>query len=84
MQYSMIGKLCFSVIYEPGIDVPLLPCPFCGSSDLEVENTHTPSYTVECACGAERSPQRTRAWTRAGHHSKRAPPRAGREGASER
>jgi len=26
----------------------LNPCPFCGSIDLEVSNTHTPSYWVEC------------------------------------
>lgn len=30
----------------------LKPCPFCGSTELEVWNTHTPVYTVECACGA--------------------------------
>ena len=32
----------------------LLPCPFCGSDDLEVWNTHTPSYVVEChGCEAQ-------------------------------
>lgn len=31
----------------------LAPCPFCGETDgLEVTNTHTPSYWVECICGA--------------------------------
>ena len=32
----------------------LKPCPFCGSDDLEVWNTHTPSYVVEChGCEAQ-------------------------------
>lgn len=26
----------------------LLPCPFCGSTNLELANTHTPSYWIEC------------------------------------
>ncbi|MDE2098435.1 MAG: Lar family restriction alleviation protein [Patescibacteria group bacterium] len=31
----------------------LLKCPFCGSSSLQIGNTHTPSYWVECEdCGA--------------------------------
>lgn len=35
-------------------EAKLLPCPFCGSDDLEICNTHTPSYWVEChKCGAE-------------------------------
>lgn len=29
-------------------------CPFCGSTDLSLLNTHTPSYWIECeGCGAE-------------------------------
>lgn len=32
----------------------LLPCPFCGSTKLELINTHTPSYLVRCLkCDAE-------------------------------
>jgi uncharacterized Zn finger protein len=28
-------------------------CPFCGSREIEISNTHTPSYRGECfACGA--------------------------------
>lgn len=34
-------------------DGTLMPCPFCGSVDLEVSNTHTPSYWVTCECGVE-------------------------------
>ena len=30
----------------------LLPCPHCGSTDLELANTHTPSYWIECVCSA--------------------------------
>lgn len=26
----------------------VLPCPFCGSPHLNISNTHTPSFTVEC------------------------------------
>lgn len=34
----------------------LKPCPFCGSSrQLELRNTWTPSYWVECACGTQLS-----------------------------
>lgn len=33
----------------------LLPCPFCGKDDsLEICNTHTPIFWVECKCGAEK------------------------------
>lgn len=33
----------------------LLPCPFCGKDDaLEICNTHTPVFWIECECGAER------------------------------
>ena len=31
----------------------VLPCPFCGGTDLELCNTHTASYWIECPCGAE-------------------------------
>ncbi|VVE28629.1 hypothetical protein PPN31114_03534 [Pandoraea pneumonica] len=30
----------------------LLPCPMCGGNDLELANTHTPSYWIEC-CDCE-------------------------------
>jgi len=37
---------------EPGDCV--LPCPFCGSADVELRNTHTASYWMACnECGAE-------------------------------
>ena len=39
--------------WEEG-DIPLLPCPFCGSTDDTVSNTHTPFYTASCGtCDAE-------------------------------
>ncbi|WP_131931159.1 hypothetical protein [Burkholderia sp. SRS-25] len=32
----------------------LLPCPFCGGTDPEIWNTHTPSFSVQCiVCDAE-------------------------------
>lgn len=32
----------------------LEPCPFCGSLNVTVSNTHTPSYWAECEdCGAQ-------------------------------
>ncbi|EIP9221027.1 Lar family restriction alleviation protein [Salmonella enterica] len=32
----------------------LAPCPFCGQDDeLEICNTHTASFWVECGCGAQ-------------------------------
>jgi len=53
--------------YDPAVDPPLLPCPFCGSTDVTVENTHTPFYTANCkACDTE-GPRDYRAgmkWTR--------------------
>ena len=33
----------------------LKPCPFCESEELEICKTHTPSYWVECECGAQAS-----------------------------
>ncbi|EBF4783694.1 hypothetical protein AC369_14375 [Salmonella enterica subsp. diarizonae] len=33
----------------------LSPCPFCGKDDtLEICNTHTPIFWIECGCGAEK------------------------------
>jgi|GEM_PF-2543999 len=30
------------------------PCPFCGDVEsLELSNTHTPIYEIECRCGAK-------------------------------
>ncbi|WP_416187168.1 Lar family restriction alleviation protein [Hafnia paralvei] len=41
-------------IYEYGIDVPLNNCPFCGSDQMQVENTGTANYWVECSlCTAQ-------------------------------
>ena len=40
--YSASGE------YEPGIDPTLEPCPFCGSPDITVWNTHSPYYTCRC------------------------------------
>ncbi|RJT37392.1 Lar family restriction alleviation protein [Rahnella woolbedingensis] len=41
-------------IYEDGIDMPLKPCPFCGSDLMQVENTGTACYWVECSlCTAQ-------------------------------
>ena len=31
----------------------LTSCPFCGNEKLEITNTHTPCYSVECECGVE-------------------------------
>ena len=32
----------------------VLPCPFCGSDDIELQNTWTPSYWLQCqGCCAE-------------------------------
>lgn len=31
----------------------LLPCPFCGSSNVELVNTWTACYWLECECGAQ-------------------------------
>lgn len=34
--------------------IALLPCPFCGGDDLQLGNTHTPKFSVEClSCNAE-------------------------------
>jgi len=35
-------------------DDKLKPCPFCGGTNLEMVNTHTAAYWVQCeTCGAE-------------------------------
>ncbi len=40
----------------------LNPCPFCGSTNVEICNTHTPIYWVECGdCGAQGGPGNYRA-----------------------
>ncbi len=41
----------------------LKECPFCGCRDsLSIENTHTPFYWVQCACGAAVSPSIELRW----------------------
>lgn len=42
------GAAVFSAVYDSKLHGDLLPCPFCGGKDLEVTNTSTPSYWVEC------------------------------------
>lgn len=32
----------------------LLPCPFCGSNEQEVQNTHSAAYWIECECGVQK------------------------------
>lgn len=34
--------------FELSPDDAVLPCPFCGGSNIELCNTHTPSYWMEC------------------------------------
>ncbi len=53
----------------------LLPCPFCGGANLELQNTWTPCYWIECqVCGVQMSdPGFNRKHTPRGHAaSKRA------------
>lgn len=39
---------------EPGELLLIKACPFCGSHEIEVSNTHTPYYTAQCSqCSAE-------------------------------
>ena len=38
---------------QDGVET-LKPCPFCGSTNLGLKNTHTAAYWVECFdCGAQ-------------------------------
>ena len=41
---------CINLVFEPTDQ--LLPCPFCGRTNMTLNNTHTPSYWIECKCGA--------------------------------
>ena len=52
--------------HQQGLDTPLRPCPFCGSEDLELSNTHTPYYAARCnECGTEGpTPRMGDAWNR--------------------
>lgn len=45
----------------------VLPCPFCGSNHAELRNTHTASYWMECACGAEMHGEPSRGKSMAAH-----------------
>lgn len=52
MKLEIFGvKNCWSAHgeYQPGIDPPLEPCPFCGSQNIEIRNTHTPYYSGYCS-----------------------------------
>jgi uncharacterized Zn finger protein len=36
------------------MELQMIACPFCGSDEVTVHNTHTPYYWAECeGCGAE-------------------------------
>ncbi|WP_196491458.1 Lar family restriction alleviation protein [Burkholderia diffusa] len=51
---SHCGNETRSKVNQADAHMELLPCPFCGSSDPEIWNTHTPSFSVQCiACDAE-------------------------------
>ncbi len=43
-------KICGIINFELADfpDIKLKPCPFCGSEELELINTHTPYYWIEC------------------------------------
>lgn len=46
------GSAVHSVTLE--VKDRLLPCPFCGSRDIELQHTWTASYWLECkVCGCE-------------------------------
>jgi hypothetical protein len=43
----------FNFRLRPDAQKKMKPCPFCAHKDARLENTHTPSYWVECgSCGA--------------------------------
>lgn len=70
MNYTKIINLCLL-----STDV-LKPCPFCGGTNLALENTHTPCYWIECECGAEMHTRVDRSvpdrlYNRRAHHEKR-------------
>jgi Lar family restriction alleviation protein len=55
MKTELIGnaKVGFS-IHGESTDEKLEPCPFCGSREVVVSNTHTNYYNGECQdCGAQ-------------------------------
>ena len=57
------GGDVFHVALEPKDEVN--PCPFCGSRQIEIVNTWTPSYWAECQiCGVEVHPRKDRKSTR--------------------
>lgn len=54
------SKKGFSAHGEDNGEYDLEPCPFCDSSDVEITNTHSPSYWAECNnCGAQGPSGRT-------------------------
>lgn len=57
------GGDVFHVALEPKDEVN--PCPFCGSRQIEIVNTWTPSYWAECQiCGVEVHPRNAPSWGR--------------------
>lgn len=53
---EFMGDQVLSAVFDSDLHGNLKPCPFCGErTGLEVCNTHTPSFWVECgSCGAEK------------------------------
>lgn len=42
-----------TLAYDPAVHEEVAPCPFCGSEEVEINNTHTPYYWLECqGCNA--------------------------------
>lgn len=63
---AMMGGWSAHGEYEPGIDPPLNPCPFCHNAEIEVSNTHTPFFTARCTRCEAKGPRNDEglAWRR--------------------
>lgn len=52
--WSASGESIAQLPGEPRPHTKLEPCPFCGSTDITCQNTHTPYYWAECQnCDAQ-------------------------------
>ena len=47
------GATHHAILEKQFHDENLKPCPFCGSTVLELTNTHTAHYWIKCECSAQ-------------------------------
>jgi len=73
-------KIKVDIVTTQEIEVELMPCPFCGSNDIDLDCEEPPYCFVKCVCGT-RGPHSADETKCVGYWNKRAnnPPTTGKK-----